>query len=153
MRVANYYRVSTKLQQDKFSLAAQETELRLYAENQEWELVSEFVDVESGGVLDKKGLSALLDIVEAGKVDVVLCMDQDRLSRLDTVSWEYLKSVLRENNVKIAEPNGTLTDLSNEDDEFVSDLKNLLAQRDKKKTVRRMMYGKRQRLREGKAWG
>src|SRR5699024_7528725 len=117
------------------------------------ELVSEFVDVESGGVLDKKGLSALLDIVEAGKVDVVLCMDQDRLSRLDTVSWEYLKSVLRENNVKIAEPNGTLTDLSNEDDEFVSDLKNLLAQRDKKKTVRRMMYGKRQRLREGKAWG
>src|SRR5699024_7097003 len=139
MRVANYYRVSTKLQQDKFSLAAQETELRSYVEKQGWSLIKEFVDVETGGVLDKKGLSVLLDIIESGIVDVVLCMDQDRLSGLDTVYWEYLKSVLRENDVKIAEPNGTLTDLSNEDDEFMSDLKNLLAQREKRKIVKRMM--------------
>lgn len=153
MRVANYYRVSTKLQQDRFSLAAQKTELLSYVEKQGWDLINEFVDVETGGTLDKKGLNALLDSVESGNVDVVLCMDQDRLSRLDTVSWEYLKSVLRDNDVKIAEPTGTLTNLSNEDDEFMSDLRNLMAQREKKSVVRRMMYGKRQRLREGKGWG
>ncbi len=153
MRVANYYRVSTTLQEKKFSLAAQKTELRAYAQKQNWDLISEFTDVESGGKLDKTGLNALLDLVESGKIEVVLCMDQDRLSRLDTVSWEYLKSVLRENRVKIAEPSGTLTDLSNEDDEFISDLRNLMAQREKKSVVRRMMYGKRQRLREGKGWG
>lgn len=153
MRVANYYRVSTQLQQEKFSLSAQKTELRSYLEKQKWVLVDEFTDVETGGRLDKAGLNALLDLVENGRVDAVLCMDQDRLSRLDTVSWEYLKSVLRENHVKIAEPNGTLTDLHNEDDEFISDLRNLMAQREKRGVVRRLMYGKRQRLREGKGWG
>src|SRR5699024_10606483 len=85
--------------------------------------------------------------------DVLLVLDQDSLSRLDTISWECLKSVLRDNLVKIAEPNGTITDLTNEDDEFLSDLKNLLAQREKRSIVRRMMYGKRQRLREDKGWG
>lgn len=153
MRVANYYRVSTKLQEDRFSLAAQKTELHSYVKKQNWNFIDEFVDVESGGKLDKLGLNALLDVVENGRVDVVLCMDQDRLSRLDTVSWEYLKSVLRDNNVKIAEPTGTITDLSNEDDVFMSDLRNLMAQREKNSVVRRMMYGKRQRLREGKGWG
>src|SRR5690625_1925771 len=153
MRVANYYRVSTKLQQDRFSLAAQEYELRAFNKRMGWKLVAEFVDVESGGKLDKAGLKQLLDLVEQVTLDCVAVMDQDRLSRLDTVSWEYLKSVLRENSVKIAEPNGTVTDLGNEDDEFMSDLKNLLAQREKKKVVKRMMYGKRQRLREGKGWG
>jgi len=153
MRVANYYRVSTKLQQDRFSLAAQKTELKAYAAKQGWKLINEYVDVETGGKLDKAGLNDLLDTVESGKVDIVLCMDQDRLSRLDTVSWEYLKSVLRDNSVKIAEPTGTITDLDNEDDEFMSDLRNLMAQREKKGVVKRMMYGKRQRLREGKGWG
>ncbi len=152
MRVANYYRVSTKLQEKKFSLSAQKEELKTYANTQGWTLINEFKDVESGGKLKKDGLNALLDLVEEGGVDVVLVIDQDRLSRLDTVAWEYLKSTLRDNSVKIAEP-GNVIDLSNEDDEFISDIKNLIARREKKSVVRRMMRGKRQRMREGKAWG
>lgn len=152
MRVANYYRVSTKLQEKKFSLSAQKEELTRYASQQGWNLIDEFVDVESGGKLNKDGLTNLLDLVEDGAVDVVLVMDQDRLSRLDTIAWEYLKSTLRDNNVKIAEP-GNIIDLSNEDDEFISDIKNIIARREKKAVVRRMMRGKRQRLREGKGWG
>lgn len=152
MRVANYYRVSTKLQENKYSLKAQKEELTKYAESQGWEIVGEFKDVDSGGKLDKVGLNALMDFVEDGKADVVLCIDQDRLSRLDTISWEFLKSTLRDNGVKIAEP-GNVTDLANEDEEFISDIKNLIAKREKRAIVRRMMRGKRQRTREGKGWG
>lgn len=152
MRVANYYRVSTKLQEKKFSLAAQKLELTVYADKQGWNLIDEFVDVESGGKLKKDGLNKLLDLVEEGGIDVVLVVDQDRLSRLDTVAWEYLKSTLKDNSVKIAEP-GTIIDLENEDDEFISDIKNLIAKREKKAIVRKMMRGKRQRLRENKGWG
>ncbi|GLC88649.1 recombinase family protein [Lysinibacillus piscis] len=152
MRVIIYIRVSTKLQEQKFSLAGQESELTKYAESQGWIIVNIYQDVDSGGKLDKAGLNALLDDVEEGKVDVVLVADQDRLSRLDTVEWEYLKDILRTNNVKIAEP-GRITDLSNEDDVFYSDLKNLIAQREKKTIVRRMMRGKKQRMREGKGFG
>lgn len=152
MRVANYYRVSTKLQEKKFSLAAQKEELKRYVAQKEWTLIDEFKDVETGGKLKKDGLNALLDLVEDGGIDVVLCIEQDRLSRLDTVSWEYLKDTLRENKVNIAEP-GVLIDLDNEDDVFISDIKNLINQRDKRNIVKKMMRGKRQRLREGKGWG
>lgn len=152
MRAAIYIRVSTKMQEDRYSLAAQHTELTTYAKSQGWVIIDEFKDVDSGGKLDKKGLNNLLDAVEEGRIDVVLCIDQDRLSRLDTVAWEYLKSTLRDNNVKIAEP-GNIVDLSNEDEEFISDIKNLIAKREKKAIVRRMMRGKRQRMREGKGWG
>jgi site-specific DNA recombinase len=152
MRCVIYKRVSSKLQGTKFSLGAQTTELRKYAQSQGWVIVAEFIDVDSGGKLDKKGLNALLDLVEEGKIDVVLVVEQDRLSRLDTIEWEYLKSVLRENKVKIAEP-GSIVDLDNEDEEFISDIKNLIAKRQKKALVRSMMRGKRQKMREGKGWG
>jgi site-specific DNA recombinase len=152
MRCAIYIRVSTKMQEDRYSLAAQDTELTAYAKNQGWAIIGVFKDVDSGGKLDKKGLNNLLDTVEDGRIDVVLCIDQDRLSRLDTIAWEYLKSTLRDNNVKIAEP-GNIVDLANEDDEFISDIKNLIAKREKKSIVRRMMRGKRQLMREGKGWG
>lgn len=152
MRVAIYIRVSTKLQEDRYSLSSQELELTRYAKEQGWEIVELFKDVDSGGKLHKAGLEALLDCVDDGKVDVVLCVDQDRLSRLDTIEWEYLKQALRENNVKISEP-GTITDLTNEDDEFISDIKNLIAKREKRSIVRRMTRGLRQYVREGKIYG
>ncbi|KEP27248.1 recombinase family protein [Bacillus zhangzhouensis] len=154
MKAALYYRVSTPGQatEDKYSLRSQKEELTKYAASQGWTVVGEFQDVGSGGKLEKKGLNQLLDFVEKGNCEVVLCIEQDRLSRLDSLGWEFLKSTLRENQVKIAEP-GFITDLDNEDDEFISDLKNLIARREKKKIVLKMMRGKRQRTREGKGWG
>ncbi|MEK4700405.1 recombinase family protein [Solibacillus sp. FSL R7-0668] len=150
--VAIYIRVSTKGQEDKYSLAAQEHELTLYAKSQKWTIVKIFKDVDSGAKFDKKGLNALLDCVDDGLVDIVLVADQDRLSRLDTIDWEILKDALRENKVKIAEP-GTIINLENEDDEFLSDLKNILAKRERRKIRRRYMRGLRQYVREGGIYG
>lgn len=152
MRVAIYIRVSTKLQEDKYSLPAQRLELTRYADSMGWKVVGVFEDVDSGTKLDKEGLVSMLSVVQEGLVDVVLFIEQDRLSRLDTVAWEYLKGILRENNVKIAEP-GVLTDLSDSKDEFISDLKNLLARQARADLLQKMMRGKRQRTREGKVWG
>lgn len=152
LRVAIYIRVSTKLQEHKFSLRAQIQELTRYADQLGWDTFAIYRDVDSGGKLDKKGLGQMLDDVDDDKIDIVLCIEQDRLSRLDTVAWEYLKSQLRDNSVKIAEP-GNIVDLTNEDDEFISDIKNLIAKREKRSIVKKMMRGKRQRTREGKGWG
>lgn len=152
LRVAIYIRVSTKLQEDKYSLSAQTHELTQYANSMNWEIVYTFKDVDSGTKINKGGLDSLLDAVEDGKVDVVLCIEQDRLSRLDTLNWEYLKDVLRDNEVKIAEP-GNIVDLSNEDDEFFADFKNLYAQRTRRDYLRKTARGKRQATREGKVSG
>ncbi|WP_064091540.1 recombinase family protein [Rossellomorea aquimaris] len=152
LRVIIYIRVSTKLQETKYSLSAQKEELTKYAKDQGWNIVATYRDIESGGKLEKEGMDQLLNDVEEGKTDVVLVMDQDRLSRLDVAEWEFLKSTLRDNKVKIAEP-GNMVDLDNEDDEFISDIKNLIARREKRAVVKRMMRGKRQRMRDGKGWG
>jgi site-specific DNA recombinase len=152
IRVIIYIRVSTQLQETKFSLEGQRDDLTKYAKEQGWQIVEVIKDVDSGGKLNKLGLNKLMDAVEEGLTDIVLVVDQDRLSRLDTIEWEYLKSVLRTNKVKIAEP-GRIVDLANNDDEFFSDLKNLIAQREKKTVVQRMMRGKRRRMREGKGFG
>lgn len=152
MRVAIYIRVSTKLQEDRYSLKAQQTELTRYAEAQGWTIVDTYKDVESGAKINKEGLEALLDAVEDGLVDVVLVIEQDRLSRLDVADWQYLKDVLRENKVKIAEP-GNIIDLTNENDEFFSDLKNLLASHRRRNIKRTMGRGLRQYTREGRVMG
>lgn len=152
MKVAIYIRVSTKLQEERYSLSAQKLELTRYANEQDWTIVDIYKDVDSGGKFHKPGLERLMDDVEEGNIDIVLCVDQDRLSRLDTIEWELLKSTLRENNVKIAEP-GRIVDLENLDDEFVSDIKNLIAKREKKMIVRRMTRGLKQFTREGKIYG
>lgn len=152
VKVAIYIRVSTRLQEEKFSLSSQELELTKYANENNWEIFKVFKDIDSGGKLNKVGLNELLDCVEEQLVDIVLCMDQDRLSRLDTLEWELLKQTLRNNKVKIAEPH-MLTDLTNENDEFISDIKNLIAKREKRTIVRRMMRGLRQYTREGNFYG
>lgn len=152
LRVAIYIRVSTRNQEDKYSLAAQEHELTEYANKQNWRIVDVFKDVDSGAKFDKKGLTALMDCVDDGLVDIVLVADQDRLSRLDTLNWEELKLVLRENNVKIAEP-GLIIDLDNEDDEFRSDLYNIIARRERRLFRRRSQRGLRQYVREGGMYG
>ncbi|MFZ3591853.1 recombinase family protein [Bacillus sp. DJP31] len=152
IRVIIYIRVSTKLQESKYSLAGQLEELIRYAQEQGWTIVATYKDTDSGGKLEKEGMDKLLNDVEEGKTDIVLVVDQDRLSRLNVTEWEYLKSILRENKVKIAEP-GNMVDLTDEYDEFFSDIKNLIARREKRNIVRRMMRGKRQKMREGKGWG
>lgn len=152
IRAILYYRVSTKLQEEKYSLPFQKRELKKLAEQKNWKVVAEFTDVDSGGKLDKKGLTTVMDYADDRKMDIVAVVDQDRLSRLDPINWEYLKSVLRENNVKIADLY-RITDLADENDEFVADLNNLLARREKRTIVKRMMRGKKQRFIDGKYWG
>lgn len=152
MRVAIYIRVSTKMQEDKYSLPAQRLELTRYAESMGWTIVDIFEDVDSGTKLDKEGLVSMLSVVERGLIDVVLFIEQDRLSRLDIIAWEYLKGILKEHDVKIAEP-GSITDLSDSKDEFMSDLKNLFARQTRADLLEKMIRGKRQRTREGKVWG
>jgi site-specific DNA recombinase len=152
LRVVIYKRVSTKLQEHRFSLSSQTEELERYAKQQGWTVIDTITDVDSGSKFDKEGLEKLMDYAEEQKIDAVLCIDQNRLSRLDTLNWEYLKDILRQNKVKIAEP-GYITDLEDEDQEFISDIKNLIAKRERKKIVRTMMRGKRQRTRDGKGWG
>lgn len=145
-RVLIYARVSTDLQK---SIPGQLAELRRYAEGQGWEVAGEFVDEgESGAKLSRPGLKSLLDACEKEDVYAVLVVDQDRLSRLEPIEWEVVKRVLRENDVLLVTPMGAIN-LGSEDDEFVADLLNLLARRERKKINRRLSRGHREKALRG----
>ncbi len=73
MKAILYARVSTKKQADEgFSLRQQLEALREYCEENDLEVVAEFEESFSGESLVRPALDDLLDLVEAGLVDVVL---------------------------------------------------------------------------------
>lgn len=78
-RTALYARVSTGDQQ----VENQIRQLRAYAATQQWEVVAEIVDIESGGkgAKERDGLARLLGLCRQRSVDVVLFWSLDRLSR------------------------------------------------------------------------
>ncbi len=141
-----YARVSTELQK---SIPAQLAELRRYAGTQGWEVAGEYVDEgESGAKLSRPGLKGVLDACEKGGIYAVLVVDQDRLSRLEPIEWEVVKRILRQNSVLLVTPLGTIN-WDSEDDEFVADLLNLLARRERKKIDRRLSRGHREKALRG----
>ena len=79
MRVALYGRVSTK---DKGQdTENQLTQLRQYAGAMGWQIVSEFVDHESGSKSDREQLQEMFKSASQRKFDVLLFWSLDRLSR------------------------------------------------------------------------
>jgi len=78
-----YTRVSTAGQEeDGTSLTMQEERCRAYAQEQGWRVIEVFSDTYSGGYLyERKGLSAMRDLVRTGAVNVILSYAIDRLSR------------------------------------------------------------------------
>lgn len=83
MRAAIYVRVSTEDQaRHGYSLDAQREACRKKAEELGSAEVLEFADEGfSGSTMDRPGLRALREAVRSGAVDLVICLDPDRLSR------------------------------------------------------------------------
>ena len=82
MRVAIYARVSTEAQEARGTIGSQLEVLRARVSAEGHELCAEFCDDGySGARLDRPGLDALRDAVEAGLIEAVWCLSPDRLAR------------------------------------------------------------------------
>ena len=83
MRAAIYVRVSSDKQvKEGDSISAQLDALRKYIRKYSYECVGEFVDDGiSGTKYDRDEFQKMLDMVEAGKVDIILVTKMDRLHR------------------------------------------------------------------------
>lgn len=98
-KVAIYIRVSTARQdQEGYSIPLQKERLIAFCKAKGWVVAGMFVDPgHSGSSLDRPGITALMEGVEAGKYDIVLVYKLDRLSRSQKDTLYLIEDVFMSN--------------------------------------------------------
>lgn len=114
------------------------------------EVLEEVVSGESLAARPK--MMRLLELVNTGLYDGVVCMDIERLSRGSSMESGYIMQVLQSNNCKIITP-GKTYDLQNESDEQFTDMKFMFSRYELKTINKRLVRGRNQSASEGKFMG
>jgi site-specific DNA recombinase len=151
-RAILYARVSSRKQvEEGFSLQQQLDALRDHAKGKGYEIVAEVEEAGvSGTKYDRPGLNRVLDLVEAGGIDVVLAQDRDRITRDSTIAG-YLE-------IKFEQCGCALRTLDDPEDESPSNklVRNMLyaiAEFERELMLIRTKRGSRQRAKEGQVLG
>lgn len=90
----------------------------------------------------------LLEDVEDGKYDAVLCMDLDRLSRGRMKDQGIILDAFKDSGTLIVTPEKTY-DLSDEIDDELAEFKTFMSRREYKIINKRLQRGKAQTIRDG----
>lgn len=110
-------------------------------------------EVVSGEALSSRPqMLKLLDLVNTGEYDGVICMDIDRLSRGSSVDSGYIMQILQLNNCKIITPSKTY-DLLNETDEQFADMKFMFSRYELSTIRKRLITGRDTSVKEGRFMG
>lgn len=105
-------------------------------------IVSEiYCEVVSGdGLFVRPEMIRLLNEIENGTYNAVICMDIDRLGRVDTKDRGIILEAFKDNDTKIITPQKTY-DLNDEIDEFSTEMQMLFARQELKKITKRLRVG------------
>jgi site-specific DNA recombinase len=149
-RAVLYARVSTDEQAKKgYSIGGQLDELRTVVEAQGYEIVAEIKDEGYGReTLERPGIDELYDLAESGSVDAVWAWQRDRYGA--SPCPEVLSIYLDGYGVALR----ALDDVGEGEDAYLlHGLKDLMAKREIRNTVRRSRMGKLEKARQGKVIG
>lgn len=150
MRVALYLRVSTLDQVEGYSLEAQQERLTAFCKSQGWDDTSIYMDDgKTGTDIDRPALKRLIRHCEEGKINAVVVLKLDRLSRKQKDVLYLLEEVFEKNNVifkSATEPFDTSTPLG----KAMLGILAVFAQLERDMIVERTVIGKMQRVSGGK---
>lgn len=152
MRAALYYRVSSPGQVDCYGWDAQKRLLPEHCQRVGWEVVEEYEEagVSGDSLTQRPAMLRMLDDAAAGGFDVILSIEDTRLSRGQLRDWEYIKSVCDDCDVMLATPTGTIYRPGNEDDDFLVDIRGAVSKREKRQINARLARGKREAALQGR---
>ena len=102
MRCAVYIRVST----DR-SIENQHLLFQQYTTERSWQIIEEYIDVESGTTSKRENLQRLIDDMSKNKFDVILTKELSRLSRNGTLSYQIRDNALKY-NIKLVTLDGAI---------------------------------------------
>lgn len=112
-------------------------------------IVEEFREVKSGeSLVARPEMLRLLEAVEAGLFDAVLCMDLDRLSRGGTRDRGLIWETFKNSETLIVTP-GKTYDLNTESDELMTEFYGLFASMELRQIKKRLNRGRERSSKEG----
>lgn len=114
------------------------------------EVLEEVVSGES--LSSRPKMIRLLELVNTGMYDGVVCVDIERLSRGSSLEAGYIMQVFQTNGCKIITPS-KIYDLQNESDEQFTDMKFMFSRYELKTITKRLVRGRNQSASEGKFMG
>lgn len=148
-RGISYRRVSTDEQADKgFSLPTQLSEIELYATKNGVELVADFVDDFSGSVLERPGLTAARACLKAGRADLIIALDSDRLTR-EPIHYMLLREEFSQYGVELHYAKRGRVDLNDFGQMLVEDFYGRFAHEWKRKIIEATTRGRRGKAKQG----
>lgn len=131
------------------TLRRHEETLREFASKQSLNVIGVYREVVSGDSLyARTEMLRLLQDIEAGQCNAVLCMDIDRLGRGSMSDQGIILDALKANDVKIITPR-KVYDLNNDLDEEYTEFETFMARRELKSIKRRLQRGIRKTIEEG----
>lgn len=151
MKAAIYCRVSTLEQaQDGYSLIAQEEKLKSYAQAMQYDIFASYIDDGySGSSINRPRLQQLIQDIKDRKIDIVLIYKLDRLSR-NVKNVLELVELFEQYKVTLFSLNENL-DLSSPFGRAALKMSATFSELERETIVERMMMGKAQRVKQGKA--
>jgi DNA invertase Pin-like site-specific DNA recombinase len=159
VRAAIYARVSSLGQRDKHTIASQLSTLPAFVASRGWELVGTYVDdgkTAKAGHLEKRdGFARLLADMGARKFDVVVVVDQDRLTRSEDLRerGEVLGAFQRAGVQLAIASSGQLLDLGSSMGDLLSGLQAFFSAEENRKRRERSLRGKDEAARQGRKPG
>lgn len=154
MRAVIYARVSSSAQRDAQTIANQLRVLPAYVKAQGWILVDTYIDdgrSASTGKLDRRdGFARLVRDAEAGKFDIVVVVDLDRLTRTnDMTERAAILSPFQRRGIRIATPSSGILDMRTMLGELYVALQTIFAAEENRKRLERTTAGKERTMAEG----
>src|SRR5215204_5555692 len=141
-----YSRVSSDEQAKGYSLSTQEESCRRYCADHGYAIVGAFHDAHSGTELDRPGLNAAIEAVDALKPTVVLLHDVDRLGREIIVQAIAERDLTRHGaRIEYVLGGGNATP----EQELLKMMKQCIAVYENRQRVERSRRGKDGRVRDG----
>jgi len=151
---AGYLRVSTDEQAEHgVSLPSQKSRIIAYCQSQGWNLYDLYIDDGySGKNLNRPGMSKLIDDVKEHKIDAVIVIKLDRLSRRQKDVLYLLEDVFEPNKVgfkSVSEPFDTTTPFG----KAAIGMMAVFAQLERETIVERVKEGKKEAAKQGRFMG
>jgi site-specific DNA recombinase len=159
VKAAIYARVSSLGQRDKHTIDSQLSTLPAFVTSRGWELVGTYVDdgkTAKAGHLEKRdGFSRLLADMAARKFDIVVVVDQDRLTRSEDLRerGEVLGAFQRAGVQLAIASSGQVLDLGSSMGDLLSGLQAFFSAEENRKRRERSLRGKDEAARQGRKPG